>query len=72
MKTDVLIVCAGPAGSTAAKFLAERDIKVVLIDKDKYKILLTYYLFFKLQTIHSIRTISTHFRLNYLSNQQLG
>lgn len=33
MKYDVVIVGAGPAGSTAAKYLAEKGIPVVLIDK---------------------------------------
>jgi len=36
MKYDVTIVGAGPAGSTTAKFLAEKGIKVLLIDKDKF------------------------------------
>jgi len=35
-KTDVCIVGAGPAGSTAAKFLSEKNIDVILIDKDKF------------------------------------
>ncbi|MGF3555168.1 MAG: FAD-dependent monooxygenase [Thermoplasmatota archaeon] len=30
---DFAVVGAGPAGSTAAKFLAEKGIKVLLIDK---------------------------------------
>ena len=36
MKYDVTIVGAGPAGSTAAKFLSEKGFKVILIDKDKF------------------------------------
>ena len=36
MKYDVVIVGAGPAGSTAAKFLAEKGINVLLIDKSKF------------------------------------
>ena len=36
MKYDVVIVGAGPAGSTAAKFLSEKGINVLLIDKDKF------------------------------------
>jgi geranylgeranyl reductase family protein len=36
MKYDVIIVGAGPAGSTTAKFLAEKGVKVLLIDKDKF------------------------------------
>ena len=36
MKYDVTIVGAGPAGSTAAKFLSEQGIKTLLIDKDKF------------------------------------
>jgi len=36
MKTEVLIVGAGPAGSTTAKILAEKNIQVILIDKDKF------------------------------------
>ncbi|MBN2602673.1 MAG: NAD(P)/FAD-dependent oxidoreductase [Candidatus Thermoplasmatota archaeon] len=35
-KTDVCIVGAGPAGSTAAKFLVEKGFKVNLIDKEKF------------------------------------
>jgi geranylgeranyl reductase family protein len=33
MNSDVVVVGAGPAGSTAAKFLAEAGIKVILVDK---------------------------------------
>jgi geranylgeranyl reductase family protein len=36
MKYDVTIVGSGPAGSTTAKFLAEKGFKVILIDKDKF------------------------------------
>jgi len=36
MKYDVVIVGAGPAGSTAAKCLAENKKKVLLIDKEKF------------------------------------
>jgi geranylgeranyl reductase family protein len=36
MKYDVTIVGAGPAGSTAAKFLSEKGINVLLIDKEKF------------------------------------
>lgn len=36
MKYNVTIVGAGPAGSTAAKFLSEQGYKVILIDKDKF------------------------------------
>lgn len=36
MKYEVVIVGAGPAGSTAAKFLSEKGIKVLLVDKDKF------------------------------------
>jgi len=36
MKYDVVIVGAGPAGSTAAKFLSEDGFKVFLIDKDRF------------------------------------
>jgi len=36
MLYDVVIVGAGPAGSTAAKFLSEFGLKVLLIDKDKF------------------------------------
>lgn len=36
MKYDVIVVGAGPAGSTAAKILAEKGIKVLLIDKKKF------------------------------------
>ncbi|MFO7677169.1 MAG: NAD(P)/FAD-dependent oxidoreductase [Thermoplasmatota archaeon] len=36
MQYDVVVVGAGPAGSTAAKNLAEKGKKVLLIDKDKF------------------------------------
>jgi geranylgeranyl reductase family protein len=36
MKYDIVVVGAGPAGSTAATFLAKKGFKVVLIDKDKF------------------------------------
>lgn len=36
MNYDVIVVGAGPAGSTAAKFLSEKGAKVLLIDKDKF------------------------------------
>jgi len=36
MKYDVVVVGAGPAGSTAAKFLSEKGVKVLLIDKNKF------------------------------------
>ena len=36
MKFDVTVVGAGPAGSTTAKFLAEKGVKVLLIDKDRF------------------------------------
>lgn len=36
MKTEVIVVGAGPAGSTAAKFLAEKGVNVVLIDKEVF------------------------------------
>jgi len=36
MKYDVAVVGAGPAGSTAAKYLAEKGIKVILLDKSKF------------------------------------
>jgi len=36
MKYDVIVVGAGPAGSTAAKNLAEKGIKVLLLDKAKF------------------------------------
>jgi len=36
MKYEVVAVGAGPAGSTAAKFLAENGIKVLLVDKSKF------------------------------------
>ena len=36
MKYDVIVVGAGPAGSTAAKFLSEKGINVLLIDKEKF------------------------------------
>ncbi len=36
MDYQVVIVGAGPAGSTAAKYLSEQGITVLLIDKDKF------------------------------------
>ena len=36
MKYDVVVVGAGPAGSTAAKNLAEQGKKVILVDKDTF------------------------------------
>lgn len=36
MKYDVVVVGAGPAGSTAAKFLSERGIRTLLLDKSKF------------------------------------
>lgn len=36
MNYDVIIVGAGPSGSTAAKILAEQEIKVLLIDKERF------------------------------------
>jgi geranylgeranyl reductase family protein len=36
LKYDVIVVGAGPAGSTAAKFLSERGTKVLLLDKSKF------------------------------------
>ncbi len=36
MKYDVVIVGAGPAGSTAAKVLSEKGVKTLLIDKDNF------------------------------------
>ncbi len=36
MKYDVVVIGAGPAGSTAAKCLAENGIKVLLLDKSEF------------------------------------
>jgi len=36
MKYDVIVVGAGPAGATAAKFLAEKDVNVLLVDKSVF------------------------------------
>ena len=36
MNYDVIVVGAGPSGSTVAKFLSEKGVKVLLIDKDKF------------------------------------
>jgi len=36
MKYETIVVGAGPAGSTAAKFLSEKGIKLLLVDKDKF------------------------------------
>ena len=36
MKYDVVVVGAGPAGSTAAKFLAEKGVKTLLVDRERF------------------------------------
>jgi len=36
LQFDVVVVGAGPAGSTAAKFLSEKGVNVLLIDKSKF------------------------------------
>lgn len=36
MKCDVVVVGAGPAGSTASIFLAKKGLKVVMVDKAKF------------------------------------
>ena len=36
MNYEVIVVGAGPAGSTAAKFLSEMGVKVLLLDKNKF------------------------------------
>ena len=36
MKYEVIVVGAGPAGATAAKFLSELGVKVLLLDKSKF------------------------------------
>ncbi|UCD14258.1 MAG: NAD(P)/FAD-dependent oxidoreductase [Thermoplasmatales archaeon] len=36
MKCDIVVVGAGPAGSTAAKYLAKKNFEVVLVDKHKF------------------------------------
>ncbi len=36
MQYDVVVVGAGPAGSTAAAFLADANMKVLLLDKDNF------------------------------------
>ena len=36
MNYDVVVVGSGPAGSTTAKFLSEKGVKVLLVDKDKF------------------------------------
>jgi len=36
MDYDVVVVGAGPAGATAAKFLAEKDVRVLLVDKSTF------------------------------------
>jgi geranylgeranyl reductase family protein len=36
MKYDVIVVGAGPAGATAAKYLAEQKVKVLLLDKSRF------------------------------------
>jgi geranylgeranyl reductase family protein len=35
-KYDVVVVGAGPAGATAAKFLSEKGVKVLLLDKSRF------------------------------------
>jgi geranylgeranyl reductase family protein len=36
MKYDVVVVGAGPAGATAAKYLAEKGVKVLLLDSEEF------------------------------------
>jgi geranylgeranyl reductase family protein len=36
MNYDIIVVGAGPAGATAAKFLAEKGIRVLLVDKSTF------------------------------------
>jgi geranylgeranyl reductase family protein len=36
MNYDVIVVGAGPAGSTAAKYLAEKGFNVLLVDKERF------------------------------------
>lgn len=36
MKYDAIVVGAGPAGSTAAKYLAEKGVKTLLVDKEDF------------------------------------
>jgi geranylgeranyl reductase family protein len=36
MQYETVVVGAGPAGSTAAKFLAEKGVKVLLLDKEQF------------------------------------
>lgn len=36
MNYDVVVVGAGPAGATAAKFLSEKELHVLLLDKSKF------------------------------------
>ncbi len=36
MDFDVVVVGAGPAGATAAKYLAEKEVKVLLLDKSTF------------------------------------
>jgi len=36
MKYEVVVVGAGPTGSTAAKFLAEKGVSVLMVDKSKF------------------------------------
>ena len=36
MRFEVVVVGAGPAGSTTSKFLAEKGVKTLLIDKEKF------------------------------------
>lgn len=36
MKYDVVVIGAGPAGSTAAKFLSEKGVNVLLLDKSTF------------------------------------
>ena len=62
MKCDVVVVGAGPAGSTASIFLAKKGLKVIMVDKDKFP---------RMKPCGGGIPVSTFKRLSYLKKYNL-
>lgn len=62
MKCDVVVVGAGPAGSTASIFLAKKGLKVIMIDKAKFP---------RMKPCGGAIPISTFKRLSFLKKYDL-